>query len=157
MDHVQTISFLYLCIHTYRSSVLYYSDGMNYLVADGANSLRKRRIWWSPRVIKQSSGSFRPPVTPPSPPMPPMSLEQLLVSQNANHAEIDWKCWAPVKTITATSTSSRVLLSWLLAIQPPEFTETTNLLEANHWLHVTESKFGLLHYSEFEKTMFAAQ
>jgi hypothetical protein len=42
MDHVQTSSvFLHLCIHAYRSSVLDYSDGMNYLVADSANSLRK--------------------------------------------------------------------------------------------------------------------
>jgi hypothetical protein len=32
---------------------------------------------------------------------------------------------------------------------PPEFAETTDPLETNHWLHVTESKFGLLHCSEF--------
>jgi hypothetical protein len=44
-----------------------------------------------------------------------------------------------------------------LATQPPEFAETTNPLEANHWLRVTESKFGLLHCSEFQKTLFAAQ
>jgi hypothetical protein len=29
-------------------------------------------------------------------------------------------------------------------------------LDANHWLHVMESKFGLLHYSEFQKTLYAA-
>jgi hypothetical protein len=41
-DHVQILSiFLHLCIHVYRSSVLHYFDGMNYLVVDGANSLRK--------------------------------------------------------------------------------------------------------------------
>jgi hypothetical protein len=33
----------------------------------------------------------------------------------------------------------------------------TDLLEANHWLHVTESKFGLLHCSKLQKTLFAAQ
>jgi hypothetical protein len=44
-----------------------------------------------------------------------------------------------------------------LATQPLEFTETTDPLEANHWLHVTESKFKLLHCSEFQKTLFAAQ
>jgi hypothetical protein len=32
-----------------------------------------------------------------------------------------------------------------LATQPPEFTEVTDPLEANHWLQVTESKFRLLH------------
>jgi hypothetical protein len=44
-----------------------------------------------------------------------------------------------------------------LATQPPEFTETTDPLEANQWLRMTESKFRLLHYSEFQKTLFAAQ
>jgi hypothetical protein len=28
--------------------------------------------------------------------------------------------------------------------QPTEFAEMTDPLEANHWLQVTESKFGLL-------------
>jgi hypothetical protein len=45
----------------------------------------------------------------------------------------------------------------LLATQPPLFAETTNPLEANHWLHVTESKFGLLQCSEFQKILYAAQ
>jgi hypothetical protein len=44
-----------------------------------------------------------------------------------------------------------------LATQHPEFTETTDPLEANHWLRVTESKFKLLRCSEFQKTLFAAQ
>jgi hypothetical protein len=30
-------------------------------------------------------------------------------------------------------------------------------LEANHWLRMTESNFGLLHCSEFQNTLFAAQ
>jgi hypothetical protein len=42
-------------------------------------------------------------------------------------------------------------------MQPPEFAETTDPLEANHWLRVTKSKFGLLHRSEFRKTLFAVQ
>jgi hypothetical protein len=45
MHHVQISSvFLHLCIHTYCSCVLHYSDGMNYLVADGVNSLRKGHV-----------------------------------------------------------------------------------------------------------------
>jgi hypothetical protein len=44
-----------------------------------------------------------------------------------------------------------------LATQPPVFAETTDPLEANHWLHMTKIKFGLLHCSEFQKTLFAAQ
>jgi hypothetical protein len=33
----------------------------------------------------------------------------------------------------------------------------TDPLEANHWFRVTKAKFGLLHCSEFQKTLFAAQ
>jgi hypothetical protein len=43
-----------------------------------------------------------------------------------------------------------------MATQPPEFIEMTDPLKANHWLHVTESKFELLHYSEFQKTLFVS-
>jgi hypothetical protein len=42
MEHVQISSvFLHVCIRTDHSSVLHYSDGMNCLLADGTNSLRK--------------------------------------------------------------------------------------------------------------------
>jgi hypothetical protein len=44
-----------------------------------------------------------------------------------------------------------------LATHTPEFTKMTDPLEANHFLGMTESKFGLLHCSEFQNTMFAAQ
>jgi hypothetical protein len=41
--------------------------------------------------------------------------------------------------------------------QPPEFAKMTDPLVANHWLRVTESKFGLLQCSELQKTLFLAQ
>jgi hypothetical protein len=44
-----------------------------------------------------------------------------------------------------------------LATQPPEFAEAADPLEANNWLRVTESKFGLFHCTELQKTLFAAQ
>jgi predicted aspartyl protease len=44
-----------------------------------------------------------------------------------------------------------------LAMHPPMFTEATDPLEADNWLHILESKFGLLHYTEFQKTLFMAQ
>jgi hypothetical protein len=44
-----------------------------------------------------------------------------------------------------------------LATQPPEFAEAMDPLEANNWLRVTESKLGLLHCTELQKTLFAAQ
>jgi hypothetical protein len=40
---------------------------------------------------------------------------------------------------------------------PPLFTEAGEPLEADHWLRVMESKFGLLRCTEVQKTLFAAQ
>jgi hypothetical protein len=44
-----------------------------------------------------------------------------------------------------------------LASHPPTFTEASEPLEADHWLHTVESKFNLLNYTENQKTLFAAQ
>jgi hypothetical protein len=35
-----------------------------------------------------------------------------------------------------------------LAMHPSIFAEAIDPLEADNWLHIIESKFGLLHYSE---------
>jgi hypothetical protein len=40
---------------------------------------------------------------------------------------------------------------------PPVFIEAADMLEANNWLRMIESKFGLLCCSEIQKTLFAAQ
>jgi hypothetical protein len=39
----------------------------------------------------------------------------------------------------------------------PLFTEAGEPLEADHWLQVMQSKFGLLRCTEVQKTLFAAQ
>jgi hypothetical protein len=44
-----------------------------------------------------------------------------------------------------------------LATHPPTFAEAIDPLEADNWLRIIESKFGLLHYSEIQKTLFMAQ
>jgi hypothetical protein len=44
-----------------------------------------------------------------------------------------------------------------LATQSPTFTEASEPLEADHWLHTIESKFDLHNYTENQKTLFAAQ
>jgi hypothetical protein len=44
-----------------------------------------------------------------------------------------------------------------MAMHPPLFTEAGEPLEANHWLQVMESKFGLLRCTKVQKTLFAAQ
>jgi hypothetical protein len=43
------------------------------------------------------------------------------------------------------------------ATHPPLFTEAGEPLEADHWLWVIESKFGLLRSTEVQKTLFTAQ
>jgi hypothetical protein len=43
-----------------------------------------------------------------------------------------------------------------LATHPPTFTEASESLEADHWLHTVESKLDL-NYTENQKTLFTAQ
>jgi hypothetical protein len=43
------------------------------------------------------------------------------------------------------------------ATHPPLFTEIGEPLEADHWLLVMESRFGLLRCTEVQKTLFAVQ
>jgi hypothetical protein len=43
-----------------------------------------------------------------------------------------------------------------LAMHPSMFTEASDLLEADNWLYITESKFGILHCTEFQKTLYMA-
>jgi hypothetical protein len=42
-----------------------------------------------------------------------------------------------------------------LATHSLVFSRAKDLLEADDWLRTTESKFGLLHYTEYQKTMYA--
>jgi hypothetical protein len=44
-----------------------------------------------------------------------------------------------------------------VATHPPLFTEAGEPLEADHWLRVMVSKFGLLRCTEVQKTLFTAQ
>jgi hypothetical protein len=41
-------------------------------------------------------------------------------------------------------------------MHPPLFTEAGEPLETDHWLRKMESKFGLLRYTEVQKTLFIA-
>jgi hypothetical protein len=44
-----------------------------------------------------------------------------------------------------------------LMMHPPMFAEATNPLEVDNWLRILESKFGQLHCTKFQKTLFMAQ
>jgi hypothetical protein len=41
-------------------------------------------------------------------------------------------------------------------MHPPLFTEAGEPLETDHWFQKMESKFGLLRYTEVQKTLFIA-
>jgi hypothetical protein len=47
--------------------------------------------------------------------------------------------------------------TYFLVTHPPTFAEAIDPLEVDNWLHIIESKFGLLHYTEIQKTLFTAQ
>jgi hypothetical protein len=44
-----------------------------------------------------------------------------------------------------------------LVTHPSLFSRGKDPLEADDWLRTTELKFGLLHYTEYQKTMYATQ
>jgi hypothetical protein len=57
-----------------------------------------------------------------------------------------------------TSTSKRdSSYSDFLVAHPLVFANATDPLEADNWLRTMESKFGLLHCMEFQKTLYVAQ
>jgi hypothetical protein len=43
-----------------------------------------------------------------------------------------------------------------LATHPPVFDDATDPLEVDRWLCTTESMFGLLHCTEYQKTLYTA-
>jgi hypothetical protein len=98
----------------------------------------------------------RGPAPEAPPPPPPVSIEQLLATQNE---------LMPVLTENLVHRGVRqphhqpVMDSYsdFLVTHPVLFTEASDPLEADNWLHITESKFGLLHCTEFQKTLYTAQ
>jgi hypothetical protein len=96
---------------------------------------------------------------PPPPLHPPVSLEQLLATQSelmtlliqneARHGA--GRPQHPQYQDMNTSYSE------FLATHPPLFSGGKDQLEADDWLRTTESKFSLLHCTEYQKTLYAAQ
>jgi hypothetical protein len=94
---------------------------------------------------------------PPPPPHPLVSLEQLLATQNdlmrrlvENNERRGAKRQQPQHQ-ERDSSYSDFLATHLLV-----FVDVIDPLEANSWLRTTESKFRLLHYREYQKTMCVA-
>jgi hypothetical protein len=92
-----------------------------------------------------------------APPPPPVNLEQLLATQNElmrrmieNDEHRGTERQQPHDQERDSSYSD------FLATHPPVFANETDPLEADSWLRTTESKFGLLHCTEYQKTLYTA-
>jgi hypothetical protein len=92
---------------------------------------------------------------PPSPLTPLVSLEQLLVPLNVimQRLTVIDECEAGQSQHHQQPQESSYFD--FLATQPPELAMIVPL-EGNHWLHIIESKFRLLHCSGFQNTLFVA-
>jgi hypothetical protein len=94
---------------------------------------------------------------PPTTPCPPVSLEQLLATQNdlmRRLVENDERRGVERQQPQHQERDSSY--SDFLATHPPVFADVIDPLEADSWLRTTESKFGLLHYTEYQKTICSA-
>jgi hypothetical protein len=92
-----------------------------------------------------------------APPPPPVSLEQLLATQNdlmRRLVENDERHGAERQQPRHQERDSSY--SDFLATHSSVFADATDPLEADSWLRTTESKFGLLHYTEYQKNLYAA-
>jgi hypothetical protein len=95
---------------------------------------------------------------PPPPPRLPISLEQLLAMQNdlmRRLVENDERHGAERQQRRHQERHSSY--SDFLPTHPPVFADVTNPPEADSWLHTIESKFGLLHCTEYQKTLYTTQ
>jgi hypothetical protein len=93
---------------------------------------------------------------PPPPPHPLVSLEQLLATQNElmtlliqNEARRGAE-----RPHHSRYQDMNTSYSEFLATHPPLFSGGKDPLEADDWLRTTESKFSLLHCTEYQKTVY---
>jgi hypothetical protein len=95
---------------------------------------------------------------PPPRPRPPVSIEQLLATQNdlmRRLVQNDERHGAERQQPQHQERDSLYLD--FLATNLPVFANAIDPLEAGSWLRTTESKFPLLHYIEYQKTLYVAQ
>jgi hypothetical protein len=104
---------------------------------------------------KSSQGNENPP--------PPPSLAQAITLILESHDEQTKLLWQLMANSARGSNGARnapalapTTYSDFAATHPALFTEAGEPLEADHWLRVMESKFGLLHCTKVQKTLFIA-
>jgi hypothetical protein len=93
-----------------------------------------------------------------APPRPPVSLEQLLATHNdlmRRLVENDEHRGAEHQQPRYQERDSSY--SDFLATHLSVFADATDPLETDSWLHTMESRFGLLHCIEYQKTLYAAK
>jgi hypothetical protein len=96
-------------------------------------------------------------------PPPPPSLAQAIASILESHNEQTELLWQLVASSTRGGNGAKNALAPapttyddFAATHPPLFTKAGEPLEADHWLRVMESKFGLLRCTEVQKIRFIA-
>jgi hypothetical protein len=94
--------------------------------------------------------------TPP-PPLPPVSLEQLLAMQNKLMRVLTENLMQREAHLPHCQLGVETSYTDFLAMHPLTFVEAIDPLEVDNWLHIIESKFGLLHCTVIQKTLFMAQ
>jgi hypothetical protein len=101
-----------------------------------------------------SRGNASPP-----PPHPLVSMEQLLATQNElmtlliqNEARRGAEHQQHPRYQDVNKSYSEFLVT-----HPPLFSGGKDPLEVDDWLRTTESKFSLLHCTEYQKTLYATQ
>jgi hypothetical protein len=105
---------------------------------------------------ENSQGNGNPP--------PPPSLAQAIASILESRDEQTELLQQLIANSTRGGNGARnapapapTIYSDFAATHPPLFTEAGEPLETDHWIRVMESKFRLLHCTEVQKTLFAAQ
>jgi hypothetical protein len=95
---------------------------------------------------------------PPPPPRPPVSLEQLLATQNDLMRRLieNDECRGAERQ-QPQHQERDCSYSDFPATHPLVFNNAIDPLEVDNWLCKTESKFGLLYCTEYQKTLYAAQ
>jgi hypothetical protein len=108
--------------------------------------------------VRRGRGQVPRDSAPPPPPRLPISLEQLLATQNdLIRRLVDNDEHRGAERQQPQHQERDSLYLDFLATHPPVFADATDPLEADSWLRTTESKFRLVHYTEYWKTLCTAQ
>jgi hypothetical protein len=86
-----------------------------------------------------------------------MSLEQMLATQNELMRVLMENLIQREVHLPHHHPGVETSYTDFLATHPLAFAEAIDPLEVDSWLRIIESKFGLLHYSEIQKTLLMAQ